>query len=64
MVNSITVKETLTIKKFAEQVKRILMADSKIPNNPEKTLIDKFGVSKGAIPELVEYMFSCREGFV
>lgn len=60
IVKNIKVTETLTLEDFAEYIKRILLSAGKLPENPEKTLMDSFGISKEAIPELVEYMFPSR----
>ncbi|MDQ1251377.1 MAG: hypothetical protein QG646_450 [Euryarchaeota archaeon] len=61
IINNIKVTETLTLEALAEDIKRILLSAGKLPENLEKTLIDCFGITQEAIPELVEYMFPSRE---
>jgi hypothetical protein len=57
VIENIKVKETLTLEALSENIKRILLSSDQMPENLEKILMDSFGVSKGAIPELVEHMF-------
>lgn len=59
-IKNIKVTETLTLEALAENIKRILLSVDKLPQNLEKVLMDSFGISKEAIPELVEYMFPSR----
>jgi hypothetical protein len=54
LLDGITVDKTLTIKEFAEQVKRIIMTDGKLPDDMEHALRGQFWVSKEAIPELLD----------
>jgi hypothetical protein len=57
VIENINVTETLTLESLAEDIKRILLSAEKLPEDLEKILSDSFGISKEAIPELVEYMF-------
>ncbi|WP_440946850.1 hypothetical protein ACSAZL_00720 [Methanosarcina sp. T3] len=60
VVTNIKVTETLTLKALAKDIKRILLSAGRLPENLEQVLMDSFGISKDAIPELIEYMFPSR----
>ncbi|WP_440948473.1 hypothetical protein ACSAZL_09725 [Methanosarcina sp. T3] len=64
VVKNIKVTETLTLKAFAKDIKRILLSAGRLPENLEQVLMDSFGISKDAIPELVEYMFPSNNALI
>jgi hypothetical protein len=59
-IDNIKVTETLTLEALAKDIKRILLSADKLPENLERVLMDSFGITEEAIPELVEYMFPSR----
>ncbi|WP_048180210.1 hypothetical protein [Methanosarcina siciliae] len=64
VVTNIKVTETLTLEALAKDIKRILLSAGRLPENLEKVLMDSFGISKNAIPELVEYMFPSNNALI
>lgn len=57
VIENIKVTETLTLEALAENIQNILFSTGKMPENLDKVLMNSFGISKEAIPELVEQMF-------
>lgn len=55
-LDNIKVKETLTVDALARDIKKSLDAAG-MPDDLEKALIDQYGISKEAVPDLIEYMF-------